>query len=78
MSKFQVGVKVRIRDEAIREEDESAEFLGEWWRGATGTVERIHPNRESWAIDVLMDRESRFGGETTLSVSDWEIEKVEV
>lgn len=76
MSKFQVGDKVRIRDEAVREGD--SEGIGEWWREATGTVVNINPDRESWAIDVDMDRENRSGGLTTLSVSDWEIEKVEV
>lgn len=76
MSEFQVGDKVRVRDEAIREGD--PEGIGEWWRGATGTVEGTYPNRESWAIEVFMDRGNRFGGITSLWVSDWEIEKVEV
>lgn len=76
MSMFQVGDKVQIRDVAVLDDDEEA--IGEYWRGATGTVRNINPDRESWAIDVHMDRESRDGGFTVLSVSDWEIEKVEV
>lgn len=75
MSKFQVGDKVQIRDEAIGPVDDQ---IGEPWRKATGTVVNINPDRESWAIDVLMDQENPYGGITTLSVSDWEIEKVEV